>query len=56
MGGHNFRVIKLIPPLQITQEEIERVVDALDKVLANCYRFPGGMWTSMIDMAKRAIF
>ena len=56
VGGHNFHVVKLMPPLQITRAEIDRVVDALDKVLAQCHRFPGGLWSSMAGLASRAIF
>jgi ornithine--oxo-acid transaminase len=54
VGGHNFRVIKMMPPLSITREEIDRVVVAFDQVLAECHRFPGGNWGLVMEMARRA--
>ena len=55
VGGHNFAVIKLMPVLGISRDEIDRVVSALDAVLADCHRFPGGNWSLVLDMARRAV-
>lgn len=55
VGGHNFRVIKMMPPLGILREEIDHVVQSLDKVLAECHRFPGGNWGLVMEMARRAL-
>jgi ornithine--oxo-acid transaminase len=55
VGGHNFRVIKMMPALGITRAEIDFVVESLDAVLADCHRFPGGNWTLVFEMAKRAM-
>lgn len=55
IGGHNVRVIKMMPPLGIRREEIDLVVESLDKVLADCHRFPGGNWGLVMEMAKRAL-
>jgi ornithine--oxo-acid transaminase len=55
VGGHNFRVIKMMPPLGILREEIDHVVASVDKVLADCHRFPGGNWGLVMEMAKRAL-
>jgi ornithine--oxo-acid transaminase len=55
VGGHNFRVIKMMPPLGVTRGEIDQVVAALDAVLAECHRFPGGNWGLVMEMAKRAL-
>jgi ornithine--oxo-acid transaminase len=55
VGGHNLRVVKMMPPLGILREEIDHVVSSLDKVLADCHRFPGGNWGLVMEMAKRAL-
>jgi ornithine--oxo-acid transaminase len=55
VGGHNFKVIKLMPALNIGREDVDYTVDALDKVLADCHRFPGGNWTLVADMARKAM-
>jgi ornithine--oxo-acid transaminase len=55
VGGHNFRVIKMMPPLGIGREEIDHVAASFDKVLADCHRFPGGNWGLVMEMAKRSL-
>lgn len=55
VGGHNFRVIKMMPPLGISPEEIDHVVASFDKVLADCHRFPGGNWGLVMEMARRSL-
>jgi len=41
VAGHNMDVIKILPPLTITEKEVEYFVNAFDKALAGCRRFPG---------------
>src|SRR6516225_1243457 len=41
VAGHNMDVIKIMPPLTITEKEVAYFVDAFDKALAGCRRFPG---------------
>ena len=41
VAGHNMDVIKILPPLNITEKEVNYFVDAFDKALAGCRRFPG---------------
>ncbi len=42
--GHHMDVIKITPPLIITQKDVDRIIHALDHTLAECYKLPGGMW------------
>jgi acetylornithine/succinyldiaminopimelate/putrescine aminotransferase len=44
LAGHAMDVIKILPPLIIGDREIDRFVEALDSVLADCRRFPGPIW------------
>jgi ornithine--oxo-acid transaminase len=41
VAGHNMDVIKILPPLTITEKEVEYFIKAFDKALAGCRRFPG---------------
>jgi ornithine--oxo-acid transaminase len=41
VAGHNMDVIKILPPLTISEKEVDYFVDAFDKALAGCKRFPG---------------
>jgi acetylornithine/succinyldiaminopimelate/putrescine aminotransferase len=44
VAGHGMDVIKILPPLVIGEEEVERFVSALDAVLTECRSFPGPLW------------
>jgi len=44
VAGHHLDVIKLLPSLVITENDVAHVVRAFDKVLAACHRFPGPAW------------
>lgn len=41
VAGHNMDVIKILPPLIITEKEIDYFVNAFDEALQGCRRFPG---------------
>jgi hypothetical protein len=51
-------VIKIMPPLTITEKEVEYFVDAFDKALAGCRHFPGPILelarNTALKNAKRA--
>jgi ornithine--oxo-acid transaminase len=55
LGGHNVRVLKLMPVLAIPPDDVDHLVDALDRVLAACHRFPSRLWAHMLDLARRAL-
>jgi len=41
VAGHNMDVIKILPPLIITDKEIDYFVTAFDAAVQGCRRFPG---------------
>jgi ornithine--oxo-acid transaminase len=41
VAGHNMDVIKILPPLIITQKEVDIFVNAFDEALQGCRQFPG---------------
>lgn len=53
--GHNCDIVKLLPPLCITSEDVQYFLKAFDEVVADCHRFPGGAWEVGKELAKRAI-
>ncbi len=44
VAGHQMDVIKLIPPLVLTEADADQVIAAFDQVVAKCHRFPGPAW------------
>jgi acetylornithine/succinyldiaminopimelate/putrescine aminotransferase len=48
-------VIKLLPPLTLSEDEAQRFLDALDVVLAECQSGTGGNWRLVRDIARTAI-
>ncbi|MEW6055821.1 MAG: aspartate aminotransferase family protein [Bdellovibrionota bacterium] len=55
VAGHNLNVLKLSPPLILTESELDYFVSALTDVVKECHRFPGGLWDFGLGLAKRAI-
>ncbi len=54
VAGHHQEVIKLIPPLIMTEDEVYRIVNALDAVLQECTKFPGPVWSVGKQLAGAA--
>src|SRR5205814_89897 len=44
VAGYHLDVIKLLPSLVITEEDVAQIVGAFDQVMAACHRFPGPVW------------
>ncbi len=44
VAGHHLDVIKLLPSLVVSAEDVDYVVQAFDQVMAACHRFPGPVW------------
>ncbi len=55
VAGHNLNVLKLSPPLIVSEAQINQFVTSLTAVVAECHRFPGGLWDFGLGLAKRAI-
>jgi ornithine--oxo-acid transaminase len=49
VSGHGMNVIKFVPPLIVTESDIDYLIHALDDVIGSCYRFPGPVW----DVARQ---
>lgn len=55
VAGHRLDVIKLIPPLVLTEADADRIIAAFDATLEGCSRFPGPAWTSVSRIAKNVL-
>ncbi len=44
VAGHDMYVIKLLPPLCLSERDEDWIVRAVDDVLADCHRFPSAVW------------
>src|SRR3954466_5061078 len=55
VAGHAMDVIKILPPLIITEREVNLFVTALDDVLSECRKFPGPMWEIGQNFVRHAL-
>ncbi len=55
VAGNRMTTIKLIPPLVITESDVDRFVAAFDTVMAGLHRFPGPAWDSLARIARNAL-
>jgi ornithine--oxo-acid transaminase len=55
VAGHGMYVIKLLPPLCITEEDEDWIVRAFDDVIADCHRVPGAAWDMATTLAAQAV-
>lgn len=54
-SGHHQDVVKMLPPLTMSDADIDYVVEAFDNVLALAHKFPGGVWDLGKSLAKAAM-
>ncbi len=55
VSGHGINVVKLLPPLVIGAQDKNRVVSALDAVIADCHKVPGSVWELGKNLAGHAL-
>ena len=55
VAGHGLEVIKLIPPLVLTDSDVNWFLEAFDRVAARSHRFPGPIWEVTSRLAKHAM-
>ncbi|MFI9275998.1 aspartate aminotransferase family protein [Kitasatospora sp. NPDC052896] len=55
VSGDHLEVIKLIPPLIITEREVDRFVDAFSEVMDDAHRGSGLMWDFGRTLVKQAV-
>jgi ornithine--oxo-acid transaminase len=55
VAGHHVNVLKLLPPLVLTEDDVERFATALDAVLAKAVRFPRAMMGFALRAARGSL-
>src|SRR5437764_8436037 len=55
VAGHAMDVMRILPPLNITEKEVDKFVTALDDVLNECRKFPGPMWELGNNFVRHAL-
>lgn len=55
VAGHGMNVVKLLPPLILTDTDKQWVVEAFDQVIADCHKVPGSVWDLGKTLAGHAL-
>jgi ornithine--oxo-acid transaminase len=55
VAGHHIDVIKLLPPLVISDEDVNWFLTAFEEVLTQMHKFPGPAWDVLTDIGKMAL-
>ena len=54
-SGHNQDIIKILPPLMLTDEDIDHFLKGFEESMKLLHSFPGGVWDLGKSLAKSAI-
>ena len=55
VAGHGMNVVKLLPPLNLTQKDRDWIVNSFDATIANCHQVPGSIWDLGKNLASHAM-
>lgn len=55
VAGYHTEVIKFLPPMTVTQDDMDWFLTGIEDVLADTQRFPGAAWETVTGLAKRAV-
>ncbi len=55
VAGHGMNVIKLLPPLNLTQKDRDWIVNSFDSAIAETHKVPGSIWGLGKNLASHAI-
>ena len=55
VAGHQIDIIKLVPPLVLSPDDVNDVTRAFDAVIGACHKFPGPVWEVGKRLSKQAI-
>ena len=55
VSGHRVNIIKFLPPLILTDEQVEYALTAVDQTLDKAHRLRGGLWDLGKDLVKAAM-
>lgn len=55
VAGHGMNVVKLLPPLNLTQKDCDTIVSAFDKTIADTHKIGGSIWDLGKNLASHAL-
>ncbi len=55
VAGYHTEVIKFLPPLVITKEDVDYFLSAMQQVLEDVQKIPGNVWNTFTGLAKGAL-
>ncbi|MDE2578176.1 MAG: aspartate aminotransferase family protein [Hyphomicrobiales bacterium] len=55
VAGHGANIVKLLPPLNLNDEDVAWIVRAFDAVIADAHRVPGAVWSLGKTLAEHAL-
>ena len=55
VAGHNVDVVKLLPPLILTEADVKWFLTAFEDVLVQMHKFPGPAWDVLTGIGKMAL-
>lgn len=55
VAGHHSYVVKLLPPLSLSKEDLDWILEAFEETIASSHRFPGAVWDLALSLASHAI-
>ncbi len=55
VAGHGMNVVKLLPPLNLTHDDRDWIVNAFNKAISDTHQIPGSIWDLGKNLASHAI-
>ncbi|MFK5950971.1 MAG: aspartate aminotransferase family protein [Methylococcales bacterium] len=55
VAGHGMNVVKLLPPLNLVQDDRDWIVNSFDKAISDTHQIPGSIWDLGKNLASHAI-
>ncbi len=55
VAGYHTEVIKFLPPLVATKQDMDWFLQAMQEVLADTQKFPGTAWDTVLGLAKNVV-
>jgi len=55
VAGHGMNVVKLLPPLILTQKDVDHIINAFTKTIADTHQIPGSIWDLGKNLATHAL-
>lgn len=55
VAGHHIDVVKLLPPLVVSEDDVRWFLKSFEEVLVGMHKFPGPAWDVLTDIGKMAL-